>query len=190
MRLIVAEGEQAKSEPGSNATRYRVGVLLYFRNEDGKVLLIKRAKRPNLGLWCAIGGKLEMDTGESPFECARREAMEEVGVDLSDEDLAMRCMLSEESYEGTGHWLMFLFEIRKRLSSLPEAIDEGEFGFFDVEELPGLEMPPLDRAIAISRILNPDAPAFSVLRAPHGAENDPDMLECVETVGWNAGSPR
>ena len=124
-----------------------------------------------------------METGESPFECAIREAYEEVGVTLTESDLSLRCMLSEENYEGTGHWLMFLFEIHKRLPSLPEAIDEGEFGFFELEDLAGLGMPPLDRSVALGRILNPDAASFSVLKAVEGVENDPDLLEVTQVVG-------
>lgn len=124
-----------------------------------------------------------METGESPFECAIREANEEVGVTLTDSDLSMRCMLSEENYEGTGHWLMFLFEVHKRLVSLPEAIDEGEFGFFKLTELADLGMPPLDRSVALGRILNPNAASFSVLKAIEGVEHDPDLLEVVQTVG-------
>lgn len=179
----MAEGEQRKTDTGSAMKRYRIGVLLYFRNEAGQVLLIRRSKRPNLGFWCAVGGKLEMESGESPFECAIREAREEVGIRLKDEDLSLRCALSERDYEGTGHWLMFLFEIRKRLSSLPHPIDEGVFGFFDLKELPGLKMPPLDRKIAIERILNLDASAFSVLRAPEGSESDPKRLVVEQETG-------
>ncbi len=164
------------------ANRYRIGVLLYFRSEEGRILLIRRSKRPNIGLWCAVGGKLEMESGESPFECAKREAGEEVGIELSDSDLSLRCMLSEENYEGTGHWLMFLFEVHKRLPELPENIEEGIFGFFDVEELPALEMPPLDRSILLERILDQDAADFHVLRATEGVERFPERLKVEDSV--------
>ena len=60
-------------------SRFRIGVLLYFRDEKGRILLICRKRPPNRGLWCPVGGKLEMATGESPYECAAREAAEEVG---------------------------------------------------------------------------------------------------------------
>ena len=185
MPLTVSGNKQriVESESLYLKNRYRIGVLLYFQREDGRILLIRRTKRPNRGMWCAIGGKLEMETGESPFECAIREAYEEVGVTLTESDLSMRCMLSEENYEGTGHWLMFLFEIHRRLASLPEAIDEGEFGFFELEDLAGLGMPPLDRSVALGRILNPDAASFSVLKAVEGVENDPDLLDVTQVVG-------
>ena len=41
---------------------------------------MERAQEPNLGLWSPPGGKLESATGESPHECAQREALEELGL--------------------------------------------------------------------------------------------------------------
>ena len=49
--------------------------------------MIKRNKAPNQGLWSPPGGKLQMDLGESPVECAKREAKEETGLELADNDL-------------------------------------------------------------------------------------------------------
>ena len=46
--------------------------------DNDKVLLMKRHKEPNLGLWVAPGGKIE--THESPYECAVRELNEETGL--------------------------------------------------------------------------------------------------------------
>ena len=45
---------------------------------DNRVLLMKRNKEPNLGLWVAPGGKIEAD--ESPYECAARELLEETDL--------------------------------------------------------------------------------------------------------------
>ncbi len=42
---------------------YRLGTLVYVIRDDGKVLVMHRNKEPNLGLWIAPGGKVEM--GES-----------------------------------------------------------------------------------------------------------------------------
>ncbi len=97
-----------------------------------------------------------MPTGESPFECAIREAAEEVGVKLSATDLALRCILSEKDYEGTGHWLMFVFQVTVPLATLPHQIEEGEFSFFDRTSLESVEMPQMDRQILFERILADD----------------------------------
>lgn len=143
----------ARSSPVELGSRFRIGTLLYFRDESDRLLLIRRKRPPNLGLWCAVGGKLEMPTGESPYECAMREALEEVGVALRVSDLALRCILSEKDYEDTGHWLMFVFQVTLPLLAVPSQIDEGEFRFFDRSELETADMPPLDRTILFDRIL-------------------------------------
>lgn len=92
-------------------------------------LLIQRAKAPNKGCWSPIGGKLDMERGESPYECARRETLEEVGLCLTDNDLHCFGYISEKHYEDQCHWLMFLFHCRVQLDQLPAAIDEGKFAF-------------------------------------------------------------
>ena len=71
-----------------------------------------------------------MSTGESPFECAKREALEEVGIDLADQDLNLFGYVSEKNYEGKNHWLMFLFEVIPLLGTVPRPINEGCFKFF------------------------------------------------------------
>lgn len=164
-------------------SRYRVGVLLYFRSEEGQLLLIQRKRSPNAGLWCAVGGKLEMETGESPAECARREASEEIGIELGDSDLSLRCMLSEKDYEGTGHWLMFVYEIEKRLSRIPNDIQEGRFKFFDIENLDELDMPWLDKLILTDKLLDPNGEAFHAIHAPCAIANDPTALVVEESIG-------
>lgn len=105
-----------------------------------------------------------MATGESPFECARREAGEEIGVELEASDLALRSILSEKDYEGTGHWLMFVFQVTQPLKRLPEEIDEGEFCFFELSELAGLEIPEMDREILVGRILGEEG-SLHILRS-------------------------
>lgn len=169
----------------SGDRRFRIGVLLYFRDRAGRLLLIQRRRQPNKGLWCSVGGKLEMPTGESPYECAIREAKEEVGVELVASDLALRCMLSEKNYEQTGHWLMFIFEVSKPLDSLPPDIDEGCFGFFEIEKLGFVEMPELDRRILLDRILSKDTKALHFLRAEEGTDRNPDLLVEEARIGPN-----
>lgn len=143
----------ASDSQTSMSARYRIGTLLYFSDGRGRLLLIRRKRPPNLGFWCAVGGKLEMSTGESPYECATREAAEEIGVELKASDLALRSILSEKNYEGTGHWLMFVFQVTRPLERLPEEIEEGAFRFFERAELEGLAVPALDRKILFERIL-------------------------------------
>jgi 8-oxo-dGTP diphosphatase len=46
----------------------------------GRMLLVKRAEPPHVGLWTFPGGRVE--PGESPLEAAVRETREEVGLDV------------------------------------------------------------------------------------------------------------
>ena len=88
-----------------------------------------------------------MTTGESPYECARREAAEEVGLTLADTDLHCFGYISEKSYEGAGHWLMFLFDCRVAMDYLPTAMDEGHFEFFSRDAIDQLQIPETDHTL-------------------------------------------
>jgi 8-oxo-dGTP diphosphatase len=124
---------------------YKISSLIYLKNLEGELLLMKRNKAPNKGLWSPIGGKLEMGTGESPHEAAVREVGEEVDLTISPADLHLFAMIAEKNYEDRCHWLMFLFDCRKPLERLPPPISEGSFAFFKESEIEGLDLPETDR---------------------------------------------
>ena len=126
---------------------FKISALIFIRNTADQHLLIKRAKSPNKGCWSPIGGKLNQEIGESPYECARRETFEEIGLQVTDSDLHCFGYISEKSYEGTGHWLMFLFECHLSKDQLPTRIDEGHFCFFSREEIGQLNIPETDRKL-------------------------------------------
>ena len=48
--------------------------------EKGKILLLNRNKKPNMGMWNGVGGKIE--DNETPYEGIIRETLEETGIDL------------------------------------------------------------------------------------------------------------
>ena len=127
------------------ALPYKIATLLYGFNERDEVLLLHRAQEPNRGLWSPCGGKLHMETGESPYACACREAQEELCLALQVHDLHLAGIVSEHGYAGQAHWLMFLFEVKPRLRALPPKCTEGSFGFFKRDELAGLALPQTDR---------------------------------------------
>jgi 8-oxo-dGTP diphosphatase len=60
--------------------RPKVGIAVFIYR-DSKFLMIKRHGSHGAGTWSVPGGHLEF--GESWDECIRREAMEEVGVELT-----------------------------------------------------------------------------------------------------------
>lgn len=124
---------------------YQIATLLYCFDQQDRVLLMERARQPNLGQWSPPGGKLHQDEGESPFACARREATEELGFDPGPDQFHLTGMISEHGYAGQAHWLMFLFELRAPLATTPPPIGEGRFQFFNREQLDGLALPRTDR---------------------------------------------
>lgn len=123
---------------------YKVATLLYCFNSQDEVLLLERAQEPNRGFWSPCGGKLHMDAGESPYTCACREAHEELGVVLSISDLHLTGLVSEHGFQGQTHWLMFLFEVKQKLETVPPKHREGRFEFFSRDKLPGLRVPQTD----------------------------------------------
>lgn len=166
------------SEPASTAAAvlpYKISVLVFIQNQRDEFLLLHRAKSPNQGCWSPLGGKLEMATGESPFECAAREVREEIGAVLSPEDLHLFALIAEKAYEGQTHWLMFLFHCRRRISALPPPFDEGEFGFFSREAIDRLAVPETDKK-ALWPIFDRHREGFVCLRA------DCDPARPVEVV--------
>jgi 8-oxo-dGTP diphosphatase len=106
---------------------------------------LERAQEPNLGLWSPCGGKLHTEIGESPYACACREAAEELHVNISATELHLTGIVSEHGYEDQSHWLMFIFEVKARLSKTPPPHREGRFRFFPRDGLETLKLPQTDR---------------------------------------------
>lgn len=127
------------------ALPYQIATLLYIFSERDEVLLLERAQEPNRGLWSPCGGKLRTADGESPYACACREAREELNLRLTPRDLHLTGLVSEYGYQGQSHWLMFLFEVKPRLNTLPPPHAEGRFAFFHADTLPSLTLPQTDR---------------------------------------------
>ena len=105
-----------------------------------------------------------MATGESPHECAIRETREEIGLELSIADLHLFSMIAEKAYEGGSHWLMFLFDCRRVLQTLPPPMDEGRFAFHPRPEVNRLDLPETDR-LALWPVYDRFRDGFIALRA-------------------------
>jgi 8-oxo-dGTP diphosphatase len=81
--------------------------LVYvFRGDE--VLLVRRGKEPNKGLWSPPGGKLE--PGETPLDCAVRELREETG--LAVDHPVLRLVIDELDTVTGEAWLTFAFVAR------------------------------------------------------------------------------
>lgn len=56
-----------------------VGAVVH--DDEGRLLLVRRAREPGLGRWSVPGGRVE--PGETDLEAVRREALEETGLHVT-----------------------------------------------------------------------------------------------------------
>lgn len=133
------------ASPSAVKLPHKISTLLYCFDAADRILLLERAQEPNRGLWSPCGGKLKTDLGESPYACACREAHEEMGISFKTSELHLTGIVSEHGYHGQAHWLMFLFEVKRKLTEVPPPHREGRFAFFQREELTTLRLPETDR---------------------------------------------
>ena len=126
---------------------YKIATLIYIFNEEGKLLLLHRAKPPNQDLYSPVGGKLEQGVGESPYQCALREVREETGAKLELADIRLCGIVSERAYEGRGHWLMFCFESLKKVELPESVISEGRLEWVAPHLVETKAIPDTDRKI-------------------------------------------
>ncbi len=80
-----------------------VGVLI---QDDDRYLLIKRAAEPDAGLWSVPGGMVEL--GERAAEAAKREVLEETGLDV---EIVEVLGVVDKIVEGDGGRIKFHFVI-------------------------------------------------------------------------------
>jgi 8-oxo-dGTP diphosphatase len=126
---------------------YKIAVLCYVFDEQDRLLLLHRANEPNKGLYSPPGGKLHMDEGESPAECALREMQEELLLDLDFADIHLTGLVSECGFAGETHWLMFLYEVTRPVTITRMAFEEGALGWHSWDEIEKLNIPATDRQV-------------------------------------------
>ncbi|MCA9280010.1 MAG: NUDIX domain-containing protein [Phycisphaeraceae bacterium] len=145
------------SEP--NSLPYKIACLCDLRDEQGRVLMLKRLKHPNFGLCSPIGGKLDTHTGESPAQCAVREIAEEAEIDVPIDRIRLIGMVSERAYEGKTHWLMFVYRVLGSVSVKTGMTREGELFWVEPSQIESLDLPESDRKVIwpLVREVAPDA---------------------------------
>ena len=139
---------------------------------DGHVLLMRRNKEPNLGLWVAPGGKLEKD--EAPYECAIRELREETG--LQAHELVLRGIVSCVAAQIEQPCMQFLFTITDFSGELEPDEQEGSLAWWPAVDALRLPMPPANAAF-LPRVLDPNG---SFYQAKHVYDADWRLIQIVE----------
>ena len=131
---------------------------LCYVERDGKYLMIHRVKKVNdmnKDKWIGIGGKFE--ERETPFDCIRREMLEETG--LIPNKLSYRGLVTFVSNEfGTEY--MHLFHTDDFLGQLLEDCTEGNLEWVDKDKI--TELPLWEGDKIFLDLLKRDVPFFSL----------------------------
>ncbi len=108
-------------------------VVVIARNDEGKILLIKRRIVPRKGEWALPSGFMELE--ESPIEAALRELAEETG--LIGKYKKLIGVYSNKS-EIHGYLVTIIYEVEILGGKLCAGDDAEEAEFFAVSQLPTL----------------------------------------------------
>ena len=104
-----------------------------YLERDNAYLMLHRVKKQNdenKDKWVGIGGKFEY--GESPFDCVRREFLEETGLTLTDPKYRGIITFVSDEY-GTEY--MHLFSAKNFDGRIKENCDEGVLEWIAKDEL-------------------------------------------------------
>ncbi len=122
------------AKPGVDYVGVGVGVMV--RNEKGEFLIGQRQKhsKNEPGKWCFPGGTL--DFGEKMFDCAKREAKEEAGIDV--EPVRLVNIIDHILPDEKQHWFNPVVEARL-LSGKPIVAEPNKMAkwqWFSLDNLP------------------------------------------------------
>jgi 8-oxo-dGTP diphosphatase len=106
---------------------------LYLVEQDGRVLLVRRANDPYRGLWTLPAGFVDAD--ESPASAAARECLEETGLTVR-VTRVLDLIAGREHPRGADFVIVYAAEVES--GELLAADDADEVGWFAKSELPPL----------------------------------------------------
>jgi ADP-ribose pyrophosphatase YjhB (NUDIX family) len=103
-------------------------------DEQGRVLLTRRAVEPRVGAWDLPGGFV--DEQEHPLDALRRELREETGFEIEAVEF-LGIWMDQYGGDSSAQTTLNLFWTARILGGEAEAADDvAELGWFDPEELP------------------------------------------------------
>ncbi len=107
-----------------------VGAIVH---SEGKILLVKRAKEPNRGVWIIPGGLVEL--GEGLEKAVVREVKEELGIDVSVESLlgVASEMVVDENSNIKYHYVLIDFVVAPVQNEIVLNDESEAYGWFSPE---------------------------------------------------------
>jgi 8-oxo-dGTP diphosphatase len=103
-------------------------------DDDGRVLLARRAFEPDAGLWDTPGGFLE--EGEEPVEALKRELLEETGLEVKPDRFLGAYLDTYGEGPAVSSVLNLVWEARVVSGEMEPADDVSELRWFARDELP------------------------------------------------------
>ena len=121
---------------------------------DGKILMIKRAREPNKGKWSIPGGRIEL--GESIHEAVKREVSEECNIEIEILRLleVSDNIIRDEERRVRYHYVLIDVLARYKTGEVNAQSDAEDYRWVTVEELSEMDMSPQLRTILLR--LDPD----------------------------------
>jgi 8-oxo-dGTP diphosphatase len=131
-----------------------VGVVV-FRNEE--VLLVKRKRAPYKGQWSIPGGKQEL--GETVTQAARRELMEETGVEVNELTLidVVDIIVRDEEGKILYHYIVADYRAHWLSGECSSGDDAQDVQWFNLNKLGSISLLYKTRKIILEAAGKPDS---------------------------------
>jgi len=131
-----------------------VGVVV-FRNEE--VLLVKRKKAPYKGQWSIPGGKQRL--GETVTKAARRELMEETGVEVNELTLidVIDIIVPDEEGKILYHYIVADYRTHWLSGECSPGDDAQDVQWFNLNKLGSISLLDKTRKIILKAAGKPDS---------------------------------
>ena len=119
-----------------------VGAVVF---KEGKILTIKRSQEPSKGKWSIPGGRVEL--GETVYEAAKREALEECSIEIEIERLldSVDNIIRDEEGHIKYHFVIIDLLAKHVSGEIKARSDADECRWVTPQELAELDITPMLR---------------------------------------------